>query len=513
MHARRGSLFYKIFLFSVLLGTLPAILICVRLIYLNENFLQVNYLDTTINSAVIQQLNTRLWSEATAYIVYILIFSGLLALFFSGSLIGPIRKLQFFVENIRKGDVLRLEDLRTGDEIEELGSSITSLAHELLRLQQDLENRVSERTQSLERRSIHLQAAAEIAREAASLTNLDTFFLRAVNLVRERFDVYYVAIFLLDDARKDVVLRAGTGEVGRLLFQRGYKLRVGEVGIISYVTVTGRPRLVNNVADDFEFHREALLPDTRSEVVLPLKVEKEVIGVLDIHSNQVDGFSEENLAALELVGDQLTIAIQNNKLVQQLQVQLSEIKSLYQRYVQEEWLKPIGVGRKTGYVYDSFSVLPITQELPKDLIEKLKTGMVVPLCAQECQEFGYENGKAMILAPMMVFNQLVGVIGLESEDPKHLWNGDEIAAVQDITKQVTLALDNARLLEESQYRTSQLRLLQDITAASVSHNHLENLLAEICDKLLKGFHLEYSGAILFDADGGYGTLIATGNDL
>lgn len=508
MQSQRGSLFYKILLIFVLLGTLPALLISARLLYLNENILQADQLGGTLNSAVINQVNAQLWTEATANLVYIFLISGLLALFFSGSLIGPIRKLQLHIENMRKGGAVDI-DLHTGDEIEQLGSSFTSLGHELLRLQHGLENRVAERTQSLEQRSLHLQTAAEIAREAANLTNLDAFFLRAVNLVRERFNVYFVAIFLLDDAKRNAVLRAGTGEVGRLLFQRGYKQKVGDVGIVGFVSVSGKTRLVRNVADDFAFHREALLPDTRSEVALPLIVENQVIGVLDIHSNRVDDFDEENMAALELVGDQLAIAIQNNKLVQQLQVQLNEISALYQRYVQEEWIRPTIQDQSVGYVYDTFSVLPISQAFPDTLIDKLKSGNAILLSAQECQELGLKAGTSILVSPLMLFNQLVGVIGVESEDSQHHWSANEVAAIQDITKQIALALDNARLLEESRYRTDQLRLLQAITSTSVSHNHLDDLLHGICNQLLKGFGLQQCEAVLFDPGGETGTLIAS----
>ncbi len=156
-----------------------------------------------------------------------------------------------------------------------------------------LEQRVADRTQQLERQSLRLRTAAEVARDAASAPNLEELLNRAASLIRERFDLYQTGIFLLDEKKEYAVLRASPTVAGHELIADNYRLRVGEQGIVGRVAATGEPRIALDTGADAIYFGNPLLPKTRSEMGLPLNSVAGVIGVLDIQSDQPEAFTHQ----------------------------------------------------------------------------------------------------------------------------------------------------------------------------------------------------------------------------
>lgn len=502
MRTRSGSIFYKILVLFILLGLFPAGVVSGRLLILNRDILQ-NGSDTwSLPAEAVNQITLTLSNEAGVYLLYTLLVTGLTSIFISGGLIGPIRQLQQLVVSFRQGHLDENINIKTGDEIEEVANSFTQLVRELTQTQKNLEGSITERARDLEQRAFQLQIAAQIAQDTAAARDLEELLNRTVNVIRERFNFYYVGIFLVDDNREYTVLRAATGEAGKALLQRGYRLKVGDVGIVTYVASTGDMRIVNNVDFDFVYRREALLPQTRSEAALPLSIETNVIGVLDVQSIQVNAFSEGDVASLQILADQIAVAIQNARLVGELDSRLKEINLLYQRYTRESWSEQTSGEHTTGYQYDMSQVVPAQQRLPLDQLNK--SGAQTIIMAGQGGKL-----KPTLVAPLKMFDQVVGAIGVESEDAGHQWTAEETALLDAVSSQVALALDNARLLDETQKRAEQLRLLQEITAAAASHINMGNLLDDIAKRIRAGYNLPYCRIVLFDADGRHGTVMGS----
>jgi GAF domain-containing protein/DNA-binding response OmpR family regulator len=184
------------------------------------------------------------------------------------------------------------------------------------------------------RRAEQLQTAAEIARDTSSTLALDDLLGRAVNLIRERFNYYHAALFLIDDSGQFAVVRAATGEAGAEMRRRNHRLGVGSRSVVGYVTQTGLPRVVNDVQADPIFRPNALLPLTRAEVALPLKIGRSeaaavtssVIGVLDLQSTQVNGFNPEDIAVLQILADQIAVAVDNARAYEISQQAVEEMR-------------------------------------------------------------------------------------------------------------------------------------------------------------------------------------------
>jgi GAF domain-containing protein len=185
-----------------------------------------------------------------------------------------------------------------------------------------------------QRRVKQLQVAAEVARDATTARGLEHLLNSMVNLVRDRFGFYHAGIFLLDEQRKYAVLKAATGEAGRKMLEQSHKLKVGEVGIVGHATSTGRPRIAGDVRKDETHYLNPFLPETRAEMALPFKVGDRVIGALDVQSTKPDAFDDDDIAVLQIMADQLAVAIENARLFEaeqsarQVQEILSEVDRL-----------------------------------------------------------------------------------------------------------------------------------------------------------------------------------------
>ncbi len=409
---------------------------------------------------------------------------GLILLFLSlilvaRSITAPVNELRTGIESVRSGHLDTLIPITGGDELSWLARAFNQLTGQVARSYADFEQRLADRARLVDARALQLQVAAEVARDAAAIPDLDSLLQRAVDLIRERFSLYFVSIYLVDDLGKLALLRAATGEAGRILLQRQHKIKVGEVSIVGYVTSMGAARIVNDVDADFVYRRDGLLPETHSEIALPLKAGNTVIGALDVQSSQPDAFGEDERTALQILADQLAVAIKNTRLVGELEDRLSEINSMYRRVTQESLSRVTPGGQPLGFQYDLLSVQAGQQSLPAAVMEQLHRGQKVGI-----QEVVQGVLKSRLLVPLMLYDQIIGVLGFDQDDPQHQWSADEIVIIEAVSNQVILALDNARLLDETQLRTDQLRLLQDITATAVAHTSLRELGARCVIALL-----------------------------
>ncbi|MFZ5919383.1 MAG: GAF domain-containing protein [Chloroflexota bacterium] len=192
-----------------------------------------------------------------------------------------------------------------------------NLAEELEIHRRHLAEQVIERTRQLDRRATLLQAAAEVSRAASSVLDPPSLIRQTVNLVRDRFDYYYVGLFLLDAEGRWAELKAGTGEAGRAMLARSHRLEVGGDSMIGRCTAHGQARIALDVGQEAIRFDNPLLPETRSEMALPLVSRGQIIGALTVQSAEPEAFSEEDITVLQTMADQVADAIENAHLLQE----------------------------------------------------------------------------------------------------------------------------------------------------------------------------------------------------
>ena len=332
---------------------------------------------------------------------------------------------------------------------------------EVRQLSRSLEQQVEERTARLARRSAQLEAAARVAREVAAIRDVEQLLQEAVGLISERFGLYHAGIFLMDQAGEWLIMKAASSGGGQRMVQRGYRVRVGGEDPVGRAAVRRSPvrRTASPGIDD--------LPLTKTEVALPLIARERVIGVLDLHSVREDAFDEEEVAILQVMADQIALAIDNTRLLVESQKALERVR----RYQVEETLRSwrealLRRGIRLAYLYDQLSVRPLPpDETPLPIGRGSLPGRVTV--------HSYPDGRSVLVAPIRVYDRTIGVLSFEAH---RTWGEDEIALVEAAVEQMGLALENARLLEETRRRAERERLVADITARVRASADVETIL-------------------------------------
>ena len=183
----------------------------------------------------------------------------------------------------------------------------------------------------LESRAVQLQTAAAVSQSASSILDLDELLPTTTELIRSRFNLYYVGIFLVDAAGQYAVLRAGSGEAGRLMVERSHRLAVGGASMIGGCVANHKARIALDVGEEAVRFDNPALPETRSELALPLISRGQTLGAMTVQSAREAAFSEVDIAVLQTMADQVANAIANARLYEQAQAALAEAHRLAQR--------------------------------------------------------------------------------------------------------------------------------------------------------------------------------------
>jgi len=428
-------------------------------------------------------------------------------------IVRPIETLATTAQEIRAGDLSRQAKVTTRDEIGGLAQAFNSMTAQLRDLIGSLEQRVAERTADLERRAVQLTTAAEVSRAASSILDLEELLSRTVELITDRFNLYYAGLFLVDEADEWAVLQAGTGEAGRQMLAQSHRLKVGSVSMVGWCTANAQARIALDVGEEAVRFDNPLLPDTRSEMALPLISRGRVIGALDVQSTKEGAFTDEDVAVLQTMSDQLANAIENARLFRQTQDSLEEISRLHQRYLQQEWQEYLAdkeAQAGAGYLYDRGAVRPASDVWAPEIALVAQRGETVALSqmAAALQEsidaVGTSLGQAhpersrraqdatpqtapaqsALAVPLKLRGQMIGALDFyETEQPRQ-WSSDDIALVEAVAEQAALAIENARLFEEIQRR------VQEQTMLFTSSQHLTSAplrVEEIADLIVRQF--------------------------
>lgn len=332
------------------------------------------------------------------------------------------------------------------DEVGELTRAIVLMTDWLREAYSSLEKRVNERTHELERRTEQVQAASQVARDITSRRELGDLLNFAVNLIRERFGFYHAGVFLMDDRREYAVLHAATGEAGGQMLAQGHKLRVGETGLVGYVTHTGKSRIALDVGQDAVHFKNPLLPETRSEAALPLRVGGEVMGALDIQSQQEAAFDEEDLTILQVIADQLATAIYNARLLEELQETMGEMERFSGEYRQQSWRALTAASGVLGYQYDGVNLTPIRAT-----------------DAGQADDMNTRSASRIpVSIPLQVGGQVIGALELipdQGELPS-----EQVFLLSNLASRISQILESARLFEEAQSRAGREQAINRLTA-------------------------------------------------
>jgi GAF domain-containing protein/HAMP domain-containing protein len=374
------------------------------------------------------------------------ILLGVLASLAIRQALQPIGTLTDTATAIAGGDLSRIAPVESADEIGVLADVFNSMTAQLRGHIGGLEQRVADRTRDLERRTHYLEASTQVAHDAASVLEPQQLLERVVSLISERFGFYHAGIFLVDENREWAVLQAASSEGGRRMLARNHRLRVGKVGIVGYVTGQGEHRIALNVGADTVFFDNPDLPDTRSEIALPLRARGEIIGALDVQSTEPEAFSDEDVAVLQTLADQVAMAISNARLFQQAQESLEAQRRAYGIQSREAWTEMLRARLTPGYYCDASGVMPTAEH-------------------SEAVGTGDDEGLPALDIPVTVHGgQVIGTISARKPSDAGEWTAEETSLMRTLTERLNVALESARLYQDTQRRAAREQLIGDVTA-------------------------------------------------
>ncbi len=331
--------------------------------------------------------------------------------------------------------------------------------------------RLEQQLQSdLERRGYQVRVSTQIAQEIAAAPDLRVIFDRVVTLVKEQFGYYHTQILRYEPALDAVLLIAGYGEIGRQMLAVSHQLPMG-IGLIGTAAATGETVMRPALRNDPDWKPHPLLPDTRGEIAVPIKLRDQVLGVLDVQSDREGALSEDDRLLLEGLCGQIALAIEDTRLRQETEQRLRELDRLYRFTSRETWQDfRQAQGRALDYYFDQLGV---------QAAEKLED--VGPLAQVDATGFSSWNvGEEVVTVPMALRGEVIGVLGIQDNPQKKLLPED-LSLVEAITDQVVLALESARLFERTQSALAETETLYGIIAemnAAQSYDDILRALAE-----------------------------------
>lgn len=423
-----------------------------------------------------QQANTLILNA-----ILITTFVSFFAIFMSEVISRPIRKLSVTAEKITAGDLNAYASVNTRDEFSFLANSFNTMTERLRNLISNLEQRVADRTQELENqnqtlvfRSKQLRTISEVAQNIASVQNLDMLFSQITDLISERFGFYHIGIFLLDERGEYAVLRAANSQGGKKMLARQHKLKVGQVGLVGYATGSGKPRIATDVGEDSVYFNNPDLPETRSEMALPLSSGQKTIGALDVQSKVSNAFSPEDIELFSILADQIAIAITNNNLLAETARALIEMQSLHQKYLKQEWAKETAKKEQKSFLYTSRGISAQEKLTLPEIEQVVETGEPY---LEVSTNNGSKNPVQTMAVPIRLRGETIGVIHLKEENQNDIsWGESEINTVQKVSEQIAVALENARLFEQTVRRAERERKVLEITSAIRATNDPDKMI-------------------------------------
>jgi GAF domain-containing protein/DNA-binding response OmpR family regulator len=305
------------------------------------------------------------------------------------------------------------------------------------------------------RRNRELEVATRIGREVANLYDIDQLLNRAISLICTEFGFYHAQVFLVDDARMNAVLRYSYGKAGEKLLAQNFKIPVGSESVIGMVTGKGQPVIVNDTRwhdKSAPYAQNPILTDTRAELGLPLRSGGQVIGVLDIQSRTTNAFKEEDLPVYSLLADQLAVAITTARLLSQTEKRIQQIDSLNKQLTRIAWESAEQrMQLDSSYVYNLVDVQP--KAPPPSTNEAFQT-------------------------PIIIRGEHIGQIMAMPDVGQEMSEGDKVI-LQAVASRVALAIENARLFQETQNSLAETSTLYQLSQYLNEADTLEEILQSI----------------------------------
>jgi len=354
---------------------------------------------------------------------------------------------------------------------------LTNTNRELEDITTNLEQRIGARTTDLEKanqqikeRAARFQVISDISQEISANVEQQPKELlnRIVRTISDKFNFYHIGIFLFDENREYAVLRAANSQGGQHMLERRHQLKIGGAGVVGYVSQSGSPRISLDTGSDAVFFNNPDLPKTRSEMALPLKYGSKTIGVLDIQSTLPSAFNNEDVNLLSALANQIAIVINTV-----LPTERAEYSRISKKATGIEQLE-----KQSGYSYLPDGTISTARTLNSATLDQALASGETVILARPSKE-----NPSTLAVPVKFREQIIGFIHVEASEVNRKWTEDEISIIQSISDRASLAIENARLFEETERRAEHEQLIAQVTSRIGASNNMDSILQTTIQEL------------------------------
>ncbi len=420
-------------------------------------------------------------------VALILVIASFAALGIANRLTTPLKSLTSVANEIIRGNFDARAEVQNRDELGTLAETLNIMTTNFKNLVRSLEERVTERTVELkgelvkgELRGKQFEAIAKVSQTINATQNLQELLPTIADVVSGYFGFYHVGIFMNDAGNQYAVLGAANSAGGKKMLERGHQLKIGEQGIVGYVTSTGNPRIALDVGEDVVFFNNPDLPETHSEMALPLKISGTIIGALDVQSTEPNAFSKEDVEVLSTLADQISLAIENARLFDQTKKMLVEAEAIQRLYVRETWGRLPMEEKLNGYRYSIAGAVALDEG----------AGFV---------ESDEDTHRQETSVPIILRGETIGTLSVQVPKNEHI-SSDQSDLIRAVAERVALSAENARLFNETQKRATQLESLNEMGRVISQQIELKPVLKAAYDQLKRVIQLDSFIVVMFDEE-------------
>ena len=388
--------------------------------------------------------------QSTVVSILALALGAVLAFFISRTVSVPLKELISTFKAIEAGDLSKRANVTATDEIAEVTMHFNSMVASIEELRGTLEKQVEDRTRLL-------KATNDLAKVSSSILDPDELLAKIINMFTDQFNYYYAAIYIIDPGEKWAELKEATGEAGKVLKQNHHRLELTSKSMVATSIREKSPRISQNTSDEKQRVENPLLPYTRSEIALPLIAGDRILGALNVQSTKTGDFGLEVIETMQNMAGQVAIAMENARLFQETQLRINEMRAIQQQYLVEGW--------------GSLSMRK--NELEYSVGES------------------NDANTQKLITPINLRDQTIGQIAIESSGD---WTTEQKNLIDAVATQAAIALENARLVNESRQIATRERMLAEINSKIWASTTIDGVLQTAVKEL--GRRLDASSATI-----------------
>lgn len=386
--------------------------------------------------------------------ISVALLAGVVGAYFARRLAAPVRDLTDTASSVAAGNLHLRAKAEGSLEVRQLADAFNQMTSQLNDLIQSLEGRVVARTRRLE-------IVAALSERLVAILEVDQLLNELVNWIKESFGYYHAHVYLVDEQAQKLIMTAGAGEVGLQMKAQGHSIKLdAPTSLVARAARTKEVVQVNNVREAEDWLPNPLLPNTYSEMAVPIILEGQVVGVLDVQQDTIAGLDESDASLLRSLANQAAVALRNARLFAEVESALADARAVQARYIEESWDKIQLRSQETERLY----IRPGAPDLSEENLTEAKQQA---LRQEHPALIALQSGASTqsIVAPVVLGKNKIGALQLHQteSDKTRTWTKDDLALVEIILDQVAQTAENLRLFDETRRRADYERLAGEIT--------------------------------------------------